>query len=59
MHRLKISITEKENLVKLSREAAGRIAQKALIVLWFDEGKTQAEIVQLLDLSIRRQGEFF
>ncbi len=44
---------EKRELVRLSREAVGRVAIRALAVLWFNEGRTEREIADLLSVSVR------
>lgn len=51
--RLGLTIEEKEKLRKFSRDEQGRKAKRALIILWFDEGKTEKEIADLLFVSLR------
>jgi putative transposase len=51
--KLGLSGEEKENLRKFSREEIGREATRALVILWYDEGKTEAEIAALLFISER------
>lgn len=51
--RLGLSREDKEKLRKFSRDEIGREATRALIILWFDAGKTEAEIANLLFISVR------
>lgn len=51
--RLGLTIEDKENLRKFSQDEQGRKAKRALIILWFDEGKTEKEIADLLFISLR------
>ena len=51
--RLGLSGEEKEKLRKFSRDEVGREATRALIILWYDEGKTEAQIAVLLFISVR------
>ncbi len=51
--RLGLSREEKEKRKKFSRNEIGREATRALIILWFDVGKTEAEIANLLFISVR------
>lgn len=51
--RLGLSREEKEKLKKFSRDEIGREATRALIILWFDAGKTEAGIANLLFISVR------
>jgi transposase len=51
--RLGLTIKEKEKLRKFSRNEQGREAIRALIIIWFDEGKTEKEIADLLFVSVR------
>lgn len=51
--RLGLSREEKEKLRKFSRKEIGREATRALIILWYDERKTESEIAALLFISER------
>ncbi len=51
--RLGLTIEDKENLRKFSQDEQGRKAKRALIILWFDEGKTEKAIADLLFISLR------
>jgi transposase len=51
--RLGLSREEKEKLIKFSRDEIGREGTRALIILWFDAGKTEAQIANLLFISVR------
>ena len=51
--RLGISGEEKELLYKFLRDEIGREGIRALAIIWFDEGKTEAQIADLLFISAR------
>ena len=51
--RLGLTGEDKDNLKKFSQDEQGRKAKRALIILWFDEGKTEKEIADLLFISLR------
>lgn len=51
--RLWLTKEEVETLRKFARDEVGREATRALIILWFNEGKTEAEIASLLFISNR------
>ncbi len=51
--RLRITGEEKELLYRFLRDEIGREGIRALAILWFDEGKTEAEIANLLFISAR------
>jgi hypothetical protein len=51
--RLRITGEEKELLYKFLRDEIGREGIRALAIIWFDEGKTEAEIANLLFISAR------
>lgn len=42
---------ERQALHKLERQAVGRVARRARIILWSDQGRSVPEIASLLDLS--------
>ena len=42
---------ERQTLRKLERQAVGRVAKRARIILWSDQGRSVPEIASLLDLS--------
>jgi transposase len=52
-HRLGLSSEEKEELKGFLRRERGKEAIRALIILWFNEGRTEAEIADLLGVSVR------
>ncbi len=49
--RLRITGEEKELLYRFLRDEIGREGIRALAILWFDEGKTEAEIADLLFIA--------
>jgi len=51
--RLGISREEKETLYRFLRDEIGREGIRALAIIWFDEGKKEAEIADLLFISAR------
>ncbi len=51
--RLGITGEEKESLYRFLRNEIGREGIRALAVIWFDEGKTEAQIASLLFISAR------
>ncbi len=51
--RLGITGEEKEALYRFLRDEIGREGIRALVIIWFDEGKTDAEIASLLFISAR------
>ncbi len=51
--RLQLSGEEKELLYRFLRDEIGREGIRALSIIWFDEGKTEAEIADLLFISAR------
>lgn len=51
--RLGITMEEKELLYKFLRDEIGREGIRALAIIWFDEGKTEAQIADLLFISSR------
>src|SRR5665811_1803946 len=51
--RLGITGEEKELLYKFLRDEIGREGIRALAIIWFDEGKTEAQIADLLFISAR------
>jgi len=53
MNRLGLSISDKEALDNFVREKVGRVAIRALIILWYDDGMPQSQIANLLGISSR------
>jgi transposase len=51
--RLRITGEEKELLYRFLRDEKGREGIRALAIIWFDEGKTEAQIADLLFISVR------
>lgn len=51
--RLGITEKEKEALYRFLRDEVGREGIRALAIIWFDEGKTEAEVADLLFISAR------
>ncbi len=51
--RLRIAGEEKELLYRFLRDEKGREGIRALAIIWFDEGKTEAQIADLLFISVR------
>ncbi len=55
--RLRITREEKEMLYRFLRDEIGREGIRALAIIWFDEGKTEAEIAG--DLLNCNKASFF
>lgn len=46
-----LSDEERETLRRLTRQAVGRVAMRAQVILWSDQGRTVPEIAELLEWS--------
>ena len=53
MNRLNLSLEQRKELIKLTRQAPGRVATRAWMVLLFTDGEAKAEIAEIFHCSTR------